>query len=408
MTQINLLNLQTPTSPDLGERQGAETPSTGGTFESLVNSSSLSRSGTGEAEEDSALKEPQESSEDESVLTSDYNVYHAAHHHLIEREAAADGEVASMHDASSSLTIAAKTDPTAKPPFSDIQAPVPDELDESAVNVVEEDVLESIATEMAEQPELPDDTTRGTIDSEGDESMLVSSGDTESSDFSQGDAQSDGHQHQRERMPESRTFTDFYLRSSDMNKISTATQSGDQASLGIPSTDVGGTAGGWSQASTWSPLPSSLPQSNSVPVVQVPMTHLVSQIPELVFAEVSTLDDGQTTQLRIQVEPADLGNLDIQVHMDSDRLHAHIVASEVTTSELLARDRTQLVQTLQDMGLDISNFDISHRHDSQFHDREQSGDFSRQSSAPVESNDSQMETAERRETDSSGAVNIIA
>ena len=80
----------------------------------------------------------------------------------------------------------------------------------------------------------------------------------------------------------------------------------------------------------------------------------------------------------------------------------------MTTSDLLARDRTQLVQSLQDMGLDVSNFDISHRHDSEFHDREQARDFSGASSASREGNESKTVRAESNQAASTGAIDIIA
>ena len=407
LTQINLINLKTPVRPVADDGRGTDSPSTEGSFESLVDSGSSSRAERGEAEDVNGPKESQNSVEDEPDPANAHMVYHSARLHPVEKQLAAEGERASTAGASSPLTaetaFARAFDPAVRVALLDGQPPAPDGSKEPASTGSELDMSETVATEQAESA---DKKPRETPGSEGDDSTLVESGDAESSEFSQGDAQSDSHQ--REPMPESRTFNDFRLRSSDMNKIGTAPQSADQASSGNSGTDIGGTSGGWSQTSTWTPLPSSSPQSNSVPVVQVPMPQLVSEIPELVFAEVSTLDDGQTTELRIQVEPANLGTLDIQVRMDSDRLHAHIFASEVTTSDLLARDRTQLVQTLQDMGLDVSNFDISHRHDSEFQDQAKEQSYSHQLPATAGFNDSQADPGRGQNSVSTGAIDIVA
>ena len=106
-------------------------------------------------------------------------------------------------------------------------------------------------------------------------------------------------------------------------------------------------------------LPSSTASAASR--VEYATTPLIEHVSETIAARVESLEDGDASQIRLKIEPEDLGRLEIQVRMDGNRLHGRIVASEAGTSELLARDRMVLLDSLKAIGLEFTSMDISYQ-----------------------------------------------
>lgn len=111
--------------------------------------------------------------------------------------------------------------------------------------------------------------------------------------------------------------------------------------------------------------------------------------------------DGKTVEL--ELHPADLGMLKIQVTQHEHSIEAQIIATEFTTSELLLGQRDQLMDALADLGFDTSDVHI-------FHDDQSSGESKQQKSSDEFSFQSQTKASvpANRISVSSGGVNIVA
>ena len=91
---------------------------------------------------------------------------------------------------------------------------------------------------------------------------------------------------------------------------------------------------------------------------------VVDQVVETITNDsIDSLRDSR--KLTLQIHPAELGRLEIQIGSESDILNAQIVASEHVTSELLNREKIHLINALQEMGVDLPEVEISHRNDKQ-------------------------------------------
>ncbi len=110
--------------------------------------------------------------------------------------------------------------------------------------------------------------------------------------------------------------------------------------------------------------------------------------------------EGKTVQ--VELHPAELGALKIQVTQHEDSIEAQIIASESMTSELLIAHREQLLETLADLGYDNAEVNISNEDDAR-------PDFGREqdrSDIPYPSKPKARPS--QQNTAASGGVNIVA
>jgi hypothetical protein len=110
--------------------------------------------------------------------------------------------------------------------------------------------------------------------------------------------------------------------------------------------------------------------------------------------------DGKTVQL--ELHPAELGMLKIQVTQVDHNIETRIIATEFATSELLLNHRDQLMEALAELGFQSSDVDISHE-DSSF---DQSKDEGQSKDSPQQSKTKNTPAA-RLETQSSVGLNLI-
>ncbi|MCA9137420.1 MAG: flagellar hook-length control protein FliK [Planctomycetales bacterium] len=111
--------------------------------------------------------------------------------------------------------------------------------------------------------------------------------------------------------------------------------------------------------------------------------------------------DGRTVE--VELHPAELGNLRIQVTQHEHSIEARIVTTEFTTSELLIGQRDMLMDTLSDLGFESSDVHI-------FHDEQSSGESSKREGSDDFSYQTKTKAAApvSRESVSVGGVNIVA
>ncbi|MEL7497695.1 MAG: flagellar hook-length control protein FliK [Planctomycetota bacterium] len=73
--------------------------------------------------------------------------------------------------------------------------------------------------------------------------------------------------------------------------------------------------------------------------------------------------DGSQRRLLIQLHPAELGQVALQVEWNDDRLTAKIVANDSATSEMLAQNKPRLVEALAENGIELDAFEVAHQND---------------------------------------------
>lgn len=91
-----------------------------------------------------------------------------------------------------------------------------------------------------------------------------------------------------------------------------------------------------------------------------PQAHAKAQVTEQVTVQISkAISDGVDT-IRIQLKPAHLGRVDVQIEMNQDgRMTAVISADNKDTLDLLKQDSRELQRALREAGLELGNNDLS-------------------------------------------------
>ena len=97
---------------------------------------------------------------------------------------------------------------------------------------------------------------------------------------------------------------------------------------------------------------------------------VINQVTDSLVSEIKTGNQGTTRQISLQIHPAELGQLKILVGAESVNLTAQIVASEFVTSEMLIREKGQLLNALQEIGIDLPDVEISYQQSSSQQDRD--------------------------------------
>ncbi|WP_419580946.1 flagellar hook-length control protein FliK [Stieleria magnilauensis] len=112
--------------------------------------------------------------------------------------------------------------------------------------------------------------------------------------------------------------------------------------------------------------------------------------------------EGQT--VRVEIHPAELGTLKIQVTQSDQAIETQIIATEFVTSELLTSHRDQLMEALSDLGFETSDINIS------YDDQSSTESDGRQPTAEhrYQSKPETTQTQGSRASVSGGGVNIVA
>ncbi len=90
--------------------------------------------------------------------------------------------------------------------------------------------------------------------------------------------------------------------------------------------------------------------------------------------QVLSMSAQSLSQLRVQLNPEELGHLDIRLRVDGERVHVAIVTQQTTARDLLEVQLPQLRQLLEDGGLELGDVDVR-QHGSGGERREQRGEF---------------------------------
>lgn len=137
-------------------------------------------------------------------------------------------------------------------------------------------------------------------------------------------------------------------------------------------------------------------------------TNLFGQVATALLQLVEQPSGDSMRSVFIELQPAELGNLKIQVEQMGESIVTQVIASELVSSELLIQHRDVLVETLTDLGFENASVDISHQQTS---DRPASDQPRGQTAsqpeviAPGESSGSQATTSEN---DHPNRLDIVA
>jgi hypothetical protein len=84
--------------------------------------------------------------------------------------------------------------------------------------------------------------------------------------------------------------------------------------------------------------------------------------------------DRDRTEIRIRLDPPELGEVDIQLEFRDLRLTASVSAERADTLELLQRDARSLTRALREAGLELADSDLSFAHNGR-NDRPDAGSY---------------------------------
>ncbi|MFK7765605.1 MAG: flagellar hook-length control protein FliK [Mariniblastus sp.] len=110
----------------------------------------------------------------------------------------------------------------------------------------------------------------------------------------------------------------------------------------------------------------SVPNSSGTPNSQLgaPTAELSRMVREQAIEALANIpmpaSGSESKNITINLNPAELGRLTLQVGWENDLLRAHIIASEQVANELLNRDKNLILGILEENGIEVDSFQISH------------------------------------------------
>jgi len=128
------------------------------------------------------------------------------------------------------------------------------------------------------------------------------------------------------------------------------------------------------------------------PATRSVVQSVINQVTETIASDTisfsSTMNELGNRQLTLEINPPELGRLEIKIDSAENILTAHIIASESITSEMLTREKSQLIEALKEQGIDLPDVNISHRNSREQNqsenqsNRDEAGRFSNSRIAP--------------------------
>jgi flagellar hook-length control protein FliK len=88
--------------------------------------------------------------------------------------------------------------------------------------------------------------------------------------------------------------------------------------------------------------------------------------------QVKLTEQGESKQLRLQLHPAELGQVTLQIDWENESLNVKLLTNEAAATEMLNQNKSELVTALAEEGIDFDSLEISYDHDSSDFDQGQS------------------------------------
>lgn len=146
-----------------------------------------------------------------------------------------------------------------------------------------------------------------------------------------------------------------------------------------------------------------LPSGGTLPIgpTSTPQEMVISAMVQ----QVNTTEQGEHSTLVVQLHPAELGQVTLQLEWDRDSLNAKILASDSAAMDLLQQHKPQLVAALAENGIDFDSLEVGYENA----DQQQMNDQSKRG-RPVQLSFSSDEKAAGQpvvSTDLASGINVI-
>ena len=99
---------------------------------------------------------------------------------------------------------------------------------------------------------------------------------------------------------------------------------------------------------------------NSNPASQPVAPTVTAQVDQAFRNKFSSFQDEPTQTISLELNPPELGQLQVTVEQSSDQMIAQIIATELNSAELLLREKDFLLEALSDLGFGETSLDISY------------------------------------------------
>lgn len=101
-----------------------------------------------------------------------------------------------------------------------------------------------------------------------------------------------------------------------------------------------------------------LPSSVQAPEV---VKNVTATVAENLVQQVELTESGANRKLVVQLHPAELGQVMLQVDWENETLKAKILTNEAAATELLNQNKQQLVQALAENGISFDSLDVAYQ-----------------------------------------------
>ena len=111
-------------------------------------------------------------------------------------------------------------------------------------------------------------------------------------------------------------------------------------------------------------LPSALEPTGAVPTQDnssaVSPGEVTQTVVDNLVQEVQLTENGESKRLTLQLHPAELGQVSLQIDWEHESLKLKIISNEMVTSEILNQNKPELVAMLAEQGIDFDSLDMSY------------------------------------------------
>ena len=124
--------------------------------------------------------------------------------------------------------------------------------------------------------------------------------------------------------------------------------------------------------------------------------------------EVQLTENGESKRLTLQLHPAELGQVSLQIDWEHESLKLKIISNEMVTSEILNQNKPELVAMLAEQGIDFDSLDMSYESPTSEGERQSEDSSSRPLDPAMFATDLEAEVEEQISSNVSSTLDITA
>ncbi|MEZ6114395.1 MAG: flagellar hook-length control protein FliK [Pirellulaceae bacterium] len=91
---------------------------------------------------------------------------------------------------------------------------------------------------------------------------------------------------------------------------------------------------------------------------------VADQVAEAIANRIEQIDDAGNLSFEVQLDPPELGRVDIRIERVNDRLVAHVAIADEAARQMIQQQMPKLQETLREQGIQLHQFDVSHQQSS--------------------------------------------